>query len=167
MPVLAPTEKESRSYSKQISFYPKGLKIKLIFALRTDVFEIRASFQNFHIWACNTAFEEKSQSCICTLTLPKGSKLSLFSLYRPPFLRYWSIFITSIFGHEIRNLKKKSQSCICTLVLPPEDENELIFALRAMAIKIWQLLKYINIPNLYSAKSKMTSCPKALHIAQF
>ena len=32
-------------------FLPQGVEIKIIFGLRAAVFEIRADFQNFHIWA--------------------------------------------------------------------------------------------------------------------
>ena len=40
-----------------------------------------------------------------SLSIPRGSKLSLFSLYGQPFSRYGPIFKISIFGHEIWNLK--------------------------------------------------------------
>ena len=54
-----------------------GVEIKLIFALRAAVFEIRANFQNFHIWVWNLEFEEMSQSCICTLFLSQGVEIKL------------------------------------------------------------------------------------------
>ena len=38
--------------------------------------------------------------------LPRGSKLSLISLYRQRFLRHGLIFEIAIFGHETWNLKK-------------------------------------------------------------
>ena len=86
-------------------FLPQVVEIKLIFALRAAVFEIRTNFQNFHyIWAWNLEFEERSQSCICTLFLPQGVKL--FLLYGQPFSRYGLIFKSAIFGHEIWHLKK-------------------------------------------------------------
>ncbi len=96
-----------------VLFLPQGVEIKLIFAIREDVFEIRDQFSNFHyIWAWNLEFEERSQSCICTLFLPLGSKLSLFLLYRQPFSRYGVIFKIAIFEHETWNLKNSAGSCI-------------------------------------------------------
>ena len=35
----------------RLSFYPRGVEIELIFALRAAVSEIRADFENYHIWA--------------------------------------------------------------------------------------------------------------------
>ncbi len=32
------------------SFYPRGVEIELIFALRAVISAIRVDFQNFHIW---------------------------------------------------------------------------------------------------------------------
>ena len=32
------------------SFYPKGVKIELIFALLAAVSEVQEDFQNYHIW---------------------------------------------------------------------------------------------------------------------
>ncbi len=46
-------------------------------------------------------------SCTYTFYLPsKGSKLSLFSLYRQQFPRYWPIFNIALFGHETWPLAK-------------------------------------------------------------
>ncbi len=42
-------------------FLPYGVEIELIFALRAAVSEIRADFQNYHIWAWNLEFEKQSQ----------------------------------------------------------------------------------------------------------
>ncbi len=88
-------------------FLPQGFEIKLIFALRSTIFETRANFQNFHIWARNLEFEERSQKLhMYSLSTPGGSKLSLFLLYGQPFSRYGLMFKISIFGHVIWNFKK-------------------------------------------------------------
>ena len=85
----------------------QGVEIKLIFALRAAIFEIRANFQNFHIWAWNMEFEDRSQSCKYILSVhPRGSKVSLFLLYGQSFSRYGPICKISIFGYEIWNSKK-------------------------------------------------------------
>ena len=62
---------------------------------------------------------------------PKGSKLSLFSLYWQRFLRYWPIFKIVIFGHETWSLTK-----VNTFFLPHGVEIELIFALWAEVSEI-------------------------------
>ena len=89
-------------------FLAQGVKLKLIVALWTAIFEIRANFQTLHIWAWNLDFEDGSQSCIIYVLsfYPRESKLILFSLYGHPFSRYRVIFKISIFGHEIWNSKK-------------------------------------------------------------
>ncbi len=48
------------------SFYPRGVEIKLIFTLRTAVFEIWVDFQNCHIWAWNLAIGQSFRNCIYT-----------------------------------------------------------------------------------------------------
>ncbi len=56
---------------------PQGVECKFIFPVRTAVFEIWADFQNFHVWAVNLEFKERSQSCIYTFFLPKGVEIKL------------------------------------------------------------------------------------------
>ncbi len=88
-------------------FLPRGVEIKLIFALRAPVFEIQADFQNFHyIWPCNLEFEARSQSCICTLFLPQGIKIKLYFALRAAVSRYGPIFKVAMFGHETWTWKK-------------------------------------------------------------
>ncbi len=48
----------------------QGIKIELIFALRTAISEILADFQNCHILAWNLAIRESSKSCTYTVFLP-------------------------------------------------------------------------------------------------
>ncbi len=69
-----------------LPFHPKGVEIRLIFALWGAVLEIWADFQNCHIWAWNLAIGKTSRSCTYTLFLP-WSKLRLFSLCRQWFQR--------------------------------------------------------------------------------
>ena len=100
--------KSSRSCTYTL-FLPQEVEIKLIFAPQKAVSEIWADFQilkSFKSWSWNLDFEERSQSCICTLFLPRGLNLSLFSLYRQPFSRCGPVFNISIFGHEIWNSRK-------------------------------------------------------------
>ncbi len=92
---------------------PHGVEIELIFSLRAAVSEIRADFQNCHIWAWNLAIGESSRSCTYTAFLTKGSKLTLFSLYGQQFPRYGSIFKIAIFGHESWQVAKVPEfACI-------------------------------------------------------
>ncbi len=68
------------------------VEIKLNFALRTAVFEIRANLQNFHIWACNLEFEERSQGCIRTLFLPQSVENDLIFASRAMVIKIWQFF---------------------------------------------------------------------------
>ena len=135
---------------KVVYLYPlstTGVEIKLIFAVRAAVFEIQADFPNFHyIWAWNLEFEERSQSCICTF-YPRGSKLSLFLLYRQPFSRYGPIFKIGIFGHETWNLKKVPEVAYEPLFLLQEIEIELIFAVQAVIFEMEQFKVLISLIN--------------------
>ena len=56
-------------------FLPQGGEIELIFALRAVVPEIRADFQNCHIWAWILAISHSSRSCTYTLYLPQRVKI--------------------------------------------------------------------------------------------
>ncbi len=110
--------------------------------LGAAVSEILADFSNFHIWAWNPKCEERSQSCICTLFLAQGSKLSLFSLYGHPFSRYGPIFKISIFGHEICNLKKGPKVAYVLSFYPRGSKSNLfslygqLFSRRGLIFKI-------------------------------
>ncbi len=87
-----------------LSFYPSGWKLSL-FSHYGQPF---SRFSKFPYFSMKSELEKRSQSCICTLFLPRvgGSNLSLSSLYRQPFSRYGASFKISIFGHEMWNLKK-------------------------------------------------------------
>ncbi len=52
----------SRSYTHTL-FLPHWVEIRLIFALREGVSEIRANFQNFHIWPWNLAIGQTPTNC--------------------------------------------------------------------------------------------------------
>ncbi len=85
---------------------PQGVEIELIFAVQAAVSEIRANFQNCHIWACNLAIAKVPEVAHIPTFYLKGAKSSLFSLYRLRFLRYGPIFKIAIFGHETWPLAK-------------------------------------------------------------
>ncbi len=61
---------------------------------------------------------------------PRGSKLSLFSLYGQRFPRYGPILKIPYLGIK-PGIEKSARSCIWTLFLPRGVEIELIFALQA------------------------------------
>ena len=94
----------------------EGRNSAFIFALWAAIFEIRANFQNFHIWEWILESEEMSQSYICTLFLHHGLELKLIFALRAAFFKIRADF----------------QRCICTLFLPHGVEIKLIFALRAV-----------------------------------
>ena len=121
-------------------FYRRGVEINLIFTLRVAVFEIRTDFENLHyIWVCDLEFEERFQSCICTLFLPQRVKLQLMFALRAAFVEIRADFQIAIFGHETWNLKKSDGGCIWTTFLLQGVDIELIFALRAAVFEIEQL----------------------------
>ncbi len=79
---------------------------------------------------------QSARSCTYTLFLPKGSKLSLFSLYGQQFPRYMPIFKTAIFGHETWPFAKVPETAHILPTVPPESQISLRFALRLAISKI-------------------------------
>ncbi len=68
---------------------------------------------------------------------PKGSKLSLFSLYGQRFLRYRPIFKMPYLGIKLSMaIGQNARSCTYTLFLPHRVEIELIFTLWAALSEI-------------------------------
>ncbi len=67
---------------------------------------------------------------------PRGSKLSLFLLYRHRFPRYRPIFKIAIFGHVTWQVAKVPEVAH-TLFLHQGVEIKVIFALRAAVSEIW------------------------------
>ncbi len=82
------------------SFYPHGVEIKLIFALRRAIFEIWADFKIFlfghEIWN----LKKGSKVVYVHSFFPRGSKLTSFSVYEQSFSRYRMIFKMSILNLE-------------------------------------------------------------------
>ncbi len=66
-------------------FLPQGVEIKLIFALRAAVSEIRTILQNCHIWAWNLAVAKVPEVAHISSFYPRGAKLGLFLLYGQRF----------------------------------------------------------------------------------
>ena len=92
----------------------QGVEIKLIFALLctmclwTAVSEILADFffKFPYLGMKSRNWRNVPKFAYVLSFYPRGSKISLFSLYRQPFSRYETIFKISIFWHLILNLKK-------------------------------------------------------------
>ncbi len=115
----------------------------------------------------------KKSSRHCKWTLyPRGSKFSLFMLYRQLFSRYGPFFKIAIFGHETWNWKQREIAYMpLDLLSTLGDEIELIFALRPAVFeigpilkiatfghKIWSLKKGSNVayePSFYSTGLKL------------
>ncbi len=98
--------------------------MEFIFALRAAVSEIPTDFQNCDIWheTCPLAKAPHTHSLY-----PRGSKLSLFSVYRQQFMIYGPIFKTAMFGHKSWPLTNVP-TILYILYFPPQwVEIELIF----------------------------------------
>ncbi len=65
-------------------FLAQEVVIEPIFALRAAVSEIRADFQNCHIWAWSLAIGQSFRSCTYSLFLPQGVKIELIFVLRAP-----------------------------------------------------------------------------------
>ncbi len=102
-------------------FLSQDVEIEHFFALWAALSKIMADFIGHE--TCTLGHWPKFQRWHIHSLLPRGSKLSSFSLYGQQFLRYWPIFKTVIFGMN-------SRSCTYTLFLLQRNEIELIFALR-------------------------------------
>ncbi len=111
-------KKRSQSWMCTL-FLPQGGQIKLIFALREAVFEIRAIFK-ISIFGHDIRNLKKGPKVMLSFC-PKGSRLSLLLLYGQPFPSYRQIFKISIFWKNMKpgmkkawNLafEKRSESCI-------------------------------------------------------
>ncbi len=86
-------------------FLPQWGEIEFSVAVWAVVSAIKAIFQNCHNCIINMTIGKSSRSC----TYPsyvKGTKLSLFVLYRQQFTRYRLIFKIARFGHETWPLTK-------------------------------------------------------------
>ena len=118
-------------------FLSQGVEIELMFALRATVTEIRAHFQNCHIWVWNLALGQSSRSCTYTLFLPHGVELSLIFALWAAVSEIRVNFENCHIWAWILNISQSSRSCTYTLFLLKEGEIELIFALRAAVSEIW------------------------------
>ncbi len=94
-------------------------KIEPIFTLGVAFSEIRANFQNCHICVWNLAISQVPEILHIPTFYPRGTKLSLFSLYGQRFPRYGQIFKIDIFGHETRPLAKVPKIVLILCKLPP------------------------------------------------
>ncbi len=85
-------------------FLPQGVKIELIFALRPAVSEIRADFENYHIWARSDEMTYDLSTSVWTLFLAQRVEIELIFALRQPFTIYGAIFVyeESSVGKECR-----------------------------------------------------------------
>ncbi len=101
-----------------LSFFSKGLKLRLFFALRSAVSEIRADFQNCHIWAWNLASGQSSSSSSYTLFLPQGGEIKVIFAVRAAVSEIRSDFQNChIWAWNLAS-GQSSRSCTYTLFLP-------------------------------------------------
>ncbi len=100
------------------------------------VSEILADFLNFHIWAWNLEFEERSQSCISTLFLPQRVKIVLIFALRAAVFEIRANFQNFNIWAWNLEFEERFQHCICTPFLPQGVEIKLIFTLQAAVFEI-------------------------------
>ncbi len=93
-----------------------------------------------------------------------GEKLSLFSLYGQPFSRYGSILITSMFGHEICNLKNGPKDAYVLFFCPQGLEIELTVALRA---SVFEIRTIFNISMFGYSIWNLKKGPKVSYLVSF
>ncbi len=107
------------------SISPSGVENELIFTLWAAVSEIRADFQNCHIWAWNLVIGQYARSRTYTLSTPGG--------------QHWAYFCSMCSGFRdtgwfqnchiwVWNLTigQSARSCTYTLFLPQGVEIELV-----------------------------------------
>ncbi len=135
-------EKSSRSCTLTL-FLAQGVEIELIFSLRIPetaavYFSDTGQFSKFtymYLGMKPGIWKKFQKLHMDPYTTPKGSKLSLFSLYGQPFPSYGAFFkIAMIVGHDV--IEKSSRTYIWAIFLPQRVEIELMFAVRAWFDKI-------------------------------
>ena len=119
-----------------LSLNPMGSKLSLLLLYRQPFSRYGTILTNFHIFAWNLEFEERSQSCTCTLFLPQGVEIKLICAPRGAIFKIWADFQNFHIWAWYVEFDDRSQSCICTLFPPHGFEIKLIFALRAAVFKI-------------------------------
>ena len=116
---------------------------------------------------------KSARSCIWSPSLkPRGSKLSLFSLYAQRFPRYGPIFEITIFGHEPWDLKKGPEVAYGPSFYPRGSKLSLfslygqrfpryglIFKITIFGHETWNLKKVPEVaygPSFYTSRSTLS-----------
>ncbi len=86
--------------------------------LLAAVSDILADFLNVHIWTWNLELGERSQSCICTLFLPRRVEIKLIFALRAAFFKIRGDFQNFHVWAWHLEFEERSQSCISTFFLP-------------------------------------------------
>ncbi len=110
-------------------------------------FEILADFLNFHIWACNLEFEERTQSCICTLFLPQGIKIKLIFALRATVFEIRAGFSKLPYLGMKSRIWKKCWKLHMDPLSTPGGRNWAYFALRAVVSEREQFKVLISLIN--------------------
>ena len=115
-------------------------------------------------------FWHKREKVVCneieytgTLFLPKGLRLSLFSLYGQPFPRYRPIFKTALFWAWNVAIERSSRSCTYNLFLPNGSKFSLfslygqrfprywpVFKIALFGHETWPLTKVPEVAHTFS-----------------
>ncbi len=119
------------------SISTSGVEFGLIFTLWAVVSEIRANFQNCHIYRHETwSLAQSSRSCTYTLFLPQEVEIELIFALRAAVSEIWTNFQNChIWAWNLAS-SQSSTSCSYTLFLPQGVEIDLIFVLRAAVSEI-------------------------------
>ncbi len=122
----------------------KRANIKLIFALRAAVSEIRANFQNSHIRAWHLAFGKSSWSCtyVIILLFTPGVEIQLIFSLRAAVSEILTYFQNCHIWAWNLGFGKSSRSCtyIMFLLFSPGVEIEVIFFFFALQAAVSEIL---------------------------
>ncbi len=128
-----------------LSFYPRGSNSKLSFfrSMGSSFRDTDQFFQNCHIQFMILGHEtwplvKVPQVAHVLSFYPKGSKLSLFSLYGQRFLRYGPIFKIAIFGHETCPLAKVPEVANIISPYPTGSKLSLFSLYKERLLRCWK-----------------------------
>ncbi len=119
-----------------LSFYPNGVEIELIFALRAAVSKVRQIFKIAIFGHETWPLAKVPEFAHMLPSYHRGSKLGIFLLYEKQFLSCRPIFKIAIIAHETWQVAKVPEFANIPSFYPRVVEIESIFALWAAVSKI-------------------------------
>ncbi len=97
---------------------------------------------------------------------PRGSQLSLFSLYGQSFLRYWTFFKIAIFGHETWPLAKVPEIAHihCTVFLPQGVKLSLFLIYGQRFQRYRRIVKIAQNCHIWAWNLAIDKVPEVAHV---